>query len=473
VSERPNLLFVFSDQQSWDMLGCYGNEQIMTPHIDRMASEGVLFKHCVSSCPVCTPYRGMLLSGQHPLCNGAMVNDMQMLPGNGNRFAEVLRDAGYHTGYIGKWHLHGGIRERWIPPGPLRYGFDEEFLSNNCDLNYAPEDAFYWDDNGKRVKLGKWEADGQTDQALEFLDHYAGEQPFALFVSWHPPHNWGWGYPAPAEHENLYDLDKIEIRPGCADTPRSRKEYRGHMAMCTDLDGNFGRLMEKLDEKGVSDNTLVIYTSDHGDLLRSHGIHDWHKSRPEHVSCRVPLVLRWPRKLSRRVSDMLVGALDLMPTILGLLGIEPPETCQGNNHAPSMLEGHDVFTESLPLFFWGEDSDWRGVYTHRYTYAFEPPGATRGINVLYDRREDPDELLNLFDSPRHRRVREELHALTMRWMDRFKDDHVPWDTVKHHVYVDPAAAEARWEPYHVESAALKGRPVDLIAGKGEKHESRQ
>ena len=107
---RPNLLFVFSDQQSWDMLGCYGNDQIITPNIDKMAARGVRFNHCVSSCPVCTPYRGMLMSGQHPLYNGCMVNDIQMLPGKGSDFGEVLRDAGYHTGYIGKWHLHGGNR---------------------------------------------------------------------------------------------------------------------------------------------------------------------------------------------------------------------------------------------------------------------------------------------------------------------------------------------------------------------------
>ena len=145
--KKPNLLFVFSDQQSSDMLGCYGNHQIITPNIDRLAAEGLRFDHCISSSPVCTPYRGMLLSGQHPLYNGAMVNDMQMLPGNGNHFGEVLRDKGYRMGY---------------------------------------------------------------------------------------------------------------------------------MAMCTNIDDNFGRLMKKLDEKGIRDNTLVIYTSDHGDLLRSHGIHDWH-----------------------------------------------------------------------------------------------------------------------------------------------------------------------------------------------------
>jgi len=461
VSRQPNLLFVFSDQQSSDMLGCYGNDQIITPNIDRMAAEGVLFKHCISSSPVCTPYRGMLMSGMHPLYNGCLVNDIQMLPGNGNYFGEVLRDAGYRMGYIGKWHLYGGIRDRGIPPGPMRYGFDHEFFSNNCKLEYGAEDAFYWDENGEKVNLDQWEPDGQTNQALAFIDQHAGRQPFALFISWHPPHNWVERYGAPSDYEKLYDTSEIEVRPTCEDTPVSRVEYQGYMAMCTNLDDNIGRLLKKLEEKGVRDNTLVVYTSDHGDLIRSYGIHDWHKSVPEHVASRVPLILNWPEKLSPRVSEMLVGTLDLMPTLLGLLGIKPPGTCQGSNYAAALKEGKDQPTESVPFFFWGSTSDWRGVYTHRYTYAFEPPGATRGINVLYDRQKDPHELENLFDSPDHVKVREELHALTKKWMEKFHDEHILFDTIKQRIYVHPDAGLADWSPTQVISGELKGRPVDM------------
>ena len=234
------------------------------------------------------------------------------------------------------------------------------------------------------------------------------------------------------------------------------------MAMCTNLDANVARLMKKLKDKGIGDNTLVVYTSDHGDLLRSHGIHNWHKSRPEHVSCRVPLIMRWPGKLSKRVCNMPTGTMELMPTILGLLGIKPPDTCQGSNYADALLKGQDLPDKSVPLFFWGENSDWRGVYAQRYTYAFEPKGATKGINVLYDRQKDPHELKNLFHCPDHRKVRQELHALTKKWMATFHDEHVPFDILKKSIYVDPAAARARWSPHMVKSAALKGRPVDLI-----------
>ena len=463
TSRHPNLVFVFSDQQASDMVGCYGNDQIITPNIDQMAAEGVRFRHCVSSYSCCTPYRGMLMSGQHPLYNGCLANDMQLLPGKGNHLGEVLRDGGYRLGYIGKWHLYGGLRDRPIPRGPFRYGFDHEFFSNNCTVDFGAESAFYWDEHGKRVKFGKGEPDGQTDQALDFLDRHADqEQPFALFVSWHPPHGHVDGYAAPAEYEKLYDLAEIKLRPSCEDTLRSRTEYLGYMAMCTNIDQNFGRLLKKLDEKGIRDNTLVVYTSDHGDLLRSHGIHDWHKSVPEHVATRVPLILRWPDKLSPRVSNMLVGTLDLMPTLLGLLDLQSPETCQGRNYAEALKNEKDESTDSVPLFFWGEKSDWRGVYTHRYTYAFEPPSATRGVNVLYDRQHDPHELNNLFTSPAHRKVRDEMHALTKKWMVKFRDEHIPFDTVKQKIYVDPDAARARWSPDQAKSGALKGRPVDLL-----------
>jgi len=184
---RPNLLFVLSDQHSSDMLGCYGNRQVISPNFDRLAAEGVRFDHCISSSPVCTPYRGMLLSGQHPLRTGALDNDLRMLPGDGAYLGEVLRDAGYRTGYIGKWHLYGGDRVRPIPPGPDRYGFDDTFISNNCTVTFDEERAYYWDEQGNRTLYGDWEPYAQTRQALDFLDDQPTEGPFALFVAWHPP----------------------------------------------------------------------------------------------------------------------------------------------------------------------------------------------------------------------------------------------------------------------------------------------
>ncbi|MCF7818025.1 MAG: sulfatase [Kiritimatiellales bacterium] len=423
MDSRPNLVFVFSDQQSWDMLGCYGNRDIKTPNLDRFSREGVRFSHCISTSPVCTPYRGILLSGQHPLRTGAFENDLQMRPGNGKYFAEVLRDAGYRTGYFGKWHLYGGDRNRGIPPGPFRYGFDDEFLSNNCTLVFDAARAYYWDQEGRTKKLyGDWEPYAQTRQAMEFVDRHA-DKPFALFLSWHPPHNWGAaheGYDAPQDLLDLYDPEKLTLRPTVKDSPQIRRAYQGHMAMISSLDRSFGWLMDKLDERGLGTNTIVVFTSDHGDMLRSY---EWpnNKGRAESLSCHVPLLVRWPAQLKPGTSDLLMGTFDLMPTLLGLMQLPVPDSCQGRDASNAILQGRDDGVDEQPLLF--VPLNWRGVYTKRYTYSVDvnDPDGESHFNILYDRQTDPQETRNLFHDPKSAAVREKLHAQTFALMQRFGD----------------------------------------------------
>jgi arylsulfatase A-like enzyme len=428
AAERPNLVFIFTDQHSWDMLGCYGNADVQTPNIDRFAAQGIRFNHCIATSPVCTPYRGMLLSGMHSLRNNTFENDRRMTAGNGNYFAEVLRDAGYRTGYYGKWHLYGGDRNRGIPAGPYRYGFDHEFLSNNCTLVYDAARAYYWCQEGEtRLMYGDWEPYAQTRQAMQFIDQHA-DAPFALFVSWHPPHNWGSAhaeYSAPEELLALYDPEKLTLRPTTEDTPRNRMAYQGHLAMITGIDQAFGWIMDKLEERGVSENTIVVFTSDHGDMLHSHG---WpnNKGRAEHTSLRVPLLVRWPQKLQPGESDMLIGTLDLMPTLLAMMQLPIPETCDGRDASEAIIQGRDDGTDALPIFF--HPLNWRGVYTHRYTYseAFYEGAETRPPNadtftVLYDRQSDPWEQHNLFGHPSVADIQAELRARTQSFMQQFGD----------------------------------------------------
>ena len=395
---RPNLLFVFSDQQSYDMVGCNGNRQIITPNLDKLATEGVRFTHCFSNSPVCTPHRGMLMSGQHPLYNGCFWNDIQLLT-NGQHLGEVLRDAGYRTGYVGKWHLYGGDRDRPIPAGPHRHGFDDLFVSNNCTVDFDPAVAFYFNEAGEKVLFHEWEPIGQTRQALNFIEQCPEEEPFALFVSWHPPHDHLGKelYGAPQEFLDRYDPEKIELRPNCEPTAQARKDYHGYMAMCTGVDQAFGMLMEKLKEKGLAENTLVVYTSDHGDLLHSHG-RPLPKTFPEEESIHVPLLMRWPERLrAARVSDLMVGTLDLMPTLLGLMDLPIPRTCQGVDFARPLIAGNDGSNDgpdSLPLLICSIPRalphGWRGVRTRRYTYAFDQGGNRENpVNVMFDNQADP------------------------------------------------------------------------------------
>jgi len=470
--KRPNLVYVFSDQQSWDMLGCYGNKDIITPNFDRLAEQGIRFNHCISNIPLCTPYRGILMSGQHPFRNGAMQNDLQMLPGNGKYFGEVLRDAGYRMGYYGKWHLYGGDRVRPIPPGPYRYGFDHEFLSNNCTLRFGKELAYYWDENGKKTLYGDWEPYAQTRQALGFIDRHA-DKPFALFMSWHPPHNWGRahaGYDAPEDCKALYNPDKIHLRPTVKDTPKHRMKYQGHMAMITSLDRSFGWLMDKLAEKGLMDNTIVVFTADHGDLLMSYGW-NMYKSRPEHGSCRVPLLIRYPEKLEPSVSELLIGSLDLMPTILGLMDLPIPDTCQGHNLAKAIHQGLDDVVEYQPLFH--ISASWRGIYTRRYTYSYsvikgdskKAKENRRKFNHLYDRKEDFWETRDLYGVPKYAELQNRLHSQTLRWMKRFGDTGMTWEDIAHKTVQEeawPAVIHPPGKRPPGWKGKLKGRPLDLL-----------
>jgi len=474
---RPNLVYLFSDQQSFDMLGCNGNGQILTPNIDKAASEGVRFNHSISNSPLCTPYRGILMSGMHPLYSGALTNDFRMLPsevatqGRGKYFGEALRDAGYRMGYIGKWHLYGGDRNRPIPPGPCRFGFDHTFLSNNCTLLFDKGRAYFWNETGQKELYGDWEPYGQARQAMKFIDENA-DRPFALFVSWHPPHNWSgeYNYSAPEELTKLYDPAGIRLRPSVEDTPQVRKMYRGYMAMCTSLDKAFGQILDRLKAKGLAENTIVVYTSDHGDTLRSRG---WpgHKGCPQAEASRVPLILRYPGRLKPRRSDLLVGTFDLMPTLLGLMGLAVPPTCQGRDLSSAIAEGRDDAVESLPLVM--IPGNWRGVYTRRHTYAFTvdadgnetrhrgyPPSL---LNCLYDREADPHEMTNLFHSAEHRAVRQKLHEEALAWMQRFGDTGWPYRKVFETVLVpEDAAIEKNQGLQSQGNGRLKGRPIDLL-----------
>jgi arylsulfatase A-like enzyme len=479
---RPNLLFVFSDQQSSDTLGCYGNRQAVTPNLDRFAAQAVRFNHCISNSPLCTPYRGLLLSGQHSLFNGALENDVRMLPGRGKYFGEVLRDAGYRTGYVGKWHLYGGNRNRPIPPGPDRYGFDHTFLSNNCTVIFDAERAYYWNPEGRKTLYGDWEPYAQARQAMQFIDENA-DRPWALFVSWHPPHNWSGigprtgpedGYGAPEDLRRLYDPQALRLRGNCADSPSARKLYQGYLAMCTSIDRAFGWLTDKLEEKGLAGDTLVVFTSDHGDTALSHGLLA-NKMRPEAESIRVPLLLRYPGRLTPRASNLLVGTLDLMPTLLGLLGLRKPDTCHGRDLTAAIVNRRDNEVDAVPLFLFA--LDWRGLYTRRYTYAFDTNAGRacryRSVmfsrpaglvwNCLYDREADPWELRNLYASPEHQKLRARLHEQALAAMRRFGDKGLPYERVQE-AALSPADLELVRDQtrMRVTSGVLKGRPVDLL-----------
>lgn len=458
--KKPNLLFVFSDQQTYDMVGCYGNQQIITPNIDKLAEQGLRFENCFSNSPICTPFRGMLMSGQYSLFNGCYSNDRPLLPGNGKKFAEVLRDDGYKTGYIGKWHLLGGDRKRPIPPGPMRYGFDDVFYSNNCHVDFRAGKCFFWNENDEREYFDEWEVYGQTNQAIDFLESVKDkEEPFALFVSWHPPHDWGkftgedgqmhYRYDAPEELMAYYNRDSIKVRPGIESTTDLRRMYHGHMAMTTGVDIAFGQLMDKLKEIGADENTIVVFTSDHGDMLE-YDEATLPKQYPHDYSLHIPFIVKYPKTIKENATtSLLFSALDMMPTILGLMGQEIPNECQGKNLSKAILTGNENAVDYVPIWL-HQHTGFRGVITKDYTFAQSKAGDSKLHNVLFDRKNDPYQLSNDFTKAESEAIKTELWKKTQEWMNSIGDEFYQNEDI------DPIVKDMDFAEYQ------KKRPIGLF-----------
>ncbi|MFB6136023.1 MAG: sulfatase [Halobacteriaceae archaeon] len=454
TAERPNLLFVFSDQHRGVVLGCAGNPDVETPALDGLAAQGTRFENACANAPVCTPSRACLLTGQYPLTHRVIGNDLP-LPTDAPSVAEAFRDAGYRTGYVGKWHLDGVPREKFTPPGPRRQGFDDFWAAWNCSHDYA--DARYYRDEDAPVAVEGYEPVEQTDLALEFLDA-DDERPFCLFLSWGPPHA---PYDqAPGEYRERYDPDSLALRPNAEPIPPETSEIAGDLdpretlanyyAHVTALDDQFGRLLEHLDDAGLREETIVTYTSDHGDMLWSQG--KFKKEQPWAESVGVPFVVRYPGVVpAGETEDAPFGLVDAAPSLLALAGIDPPDEMEGEDYSPRLRGEDPPVRDSVFLAQIVRNSQartqhlppWRGVRTRRYTYARLHDGTGW---LLYDDEEDPYQLHNRVLNDDYAAERERLDALLDEWLERTGD---PFVSEEEHVRAVDMVAEwnARFESF--------------------------
>ncbi len=412
AAERPNVLLILPDQLRAQALGCMGNPDVRTPHIDRLAAEGVLFRQTFANTPVCCPARATLLTGKYPHRHGLVANDLRLRESE-QTLAKLLKARGYRTGFIGKWHLDGGKRDPgFVPPGPRRQGFD---FWAACECRHTHFQPVWFRDTPEPVRGGKFEPEALTDVALEFLRENQ-KRPFFLVVSTGPPHD---PYGAPEKYMRLYDPAKLTMRrnwrPGVRQA--GRQQIAAYYAAITAIDDQVGRMMQALKDFGLERDTIVVFSSDHGDMLGSQG--QRLKRKPWEESIRVPGVLRYPAKVKAgRYVDTLLSHVDFAPTLLSLCGVTPPADMQGADLSAVVLgrtaQGPDsvFFQIFVPFAGDGTPHPWRGVRTQRYMYA----RTEKGPWVLYDLEKDPDELHNLADDPASADVRKGLEARLEKWM---------------------------------------------------------
>ena len=333
ASRKPNVLFVFSDQHRACTMPGEPYNDAAAPVLARLASQGTTFTHCISNYPVCSPYRGILLTGRWPYQTG-VIDNAYPLRRDEYSLGEAFTDAGYRTGYVGKWHLdaRGTEGHALKPAGDARHGFAEWRAWYNTNPHFDRSHT-YDPLTGRQIVPAGYNATLMTDDAIDFIERNK-ERPWMLALALNPPHP-----PfddAPPELIENYPPADLQLRPNAVETVtrgvggrgRSvRKDLAGYNAHVEGVDLEVGRLEECLARNGLSENTIVIYTSDHGEMLGTHNRTG--KRLPHDESCRVPFVVRVPGAPTGRRTDTLLGAIDIFPTVCGLAGVPVPEGCVG------------------------------------------------------------------------------------------------------------------------------------------------
>ena len=400
---RPNVVVLFPDQLRALSLPLFGEHQISTPNIDRLACEGIVLENAVSNCPVCTPARAMLVTGRYPQTTGHLINTTRTRHSEIS-IADTFAHWGYQTAWVGKWHLHTGSwpaldrmpqHPDWVPEGRDRLGF-EYWRAYNQHMVYF--DGFVQKGDWNYERWDGYETDGLLNYGFEFMDG-AGDDPFLLFLSPHPPHYTPFEF-AP---ERFYRMlpDEIVMPANVPEHQQavSRDMYRHYLAMVLAIDEMLGRLLDYLDVKGLSDNTIVLFASDHGTQAGSQGVNPWSKKNPYDASIHVPGIVRYPGRIAAGSrSDGLFSMVDVFPTLCGLAGLPVPRSIEGDNLSEMLLgrvrgTAESAFIMNFSKWFdWFQNgAEWRGVRTRQFTYARWLNGKVE----CYDREEDPLQMNNL------------------------------------------------------------------------------
>ena len=424
---KTNLLFILCDQWrasavSWE------DEQLRTPNLEALAKDGVVFNRAYAANPVCTPNRSCILTGRHSHQHGMITNSL-MLPPAEKCWPEVFKDAGYATHYIGKWHMDGEPKPGFVPPGWRRRGF-ETFEGFNRGHIYHRHWGF--DNEGEPLPFERggdpyYEPTLQAELTMDFIREQQPKNPWACFVSWGPPHT-----PFnPPDSFDKYSAEDIEPPANVpeAHKAKAKKELAGYYGLCESLDHELGRILKCLEEQGAAEDTLIVFTSDHGELAGCHG--KYRKGEPENESLQIPLVISHKAKIKGgRTSEVLFNSIDHFPTLLSLCGLKDPGTATGSDLS-AFVTGAKPDTEGPTSIYCegkvtgspaeGEKpgraakgkggkavpTAWRTIVTPERKLTVR--GSWDNVEHLFDVKADPLEQKNLVDEAKYS---DEIAALT-------------------------------------------------------------
>lgn len=435
---NPNIIWIFGDQHRAQALGCMGDPNARTPHIDRLAAEGLTFTQAVTNYPLCCPARGTLLTSHY--AHECVPGHEHQMPPEQPTIATAFNAADYHTAWVGKWHLdgfHEAVGERAamhiIPPerrGEFDYwlGYENNNSQWDCWVHGGEDEAHY--------QLPTYETDALTDLFIDHLRQHVRAQtadqpqPFFGVLSVQPPHD---PYVAPADFMAHYTPGTIDLRPNVPPVAhvveRARQDLAGYYAMLENLDWNLGRIRSALQDLGIAHNTHIVFFSDHGDMHGSQG--QFRKTAPWEESIRVPMIIggHIPRyeHLSGRI-DAPISLIDLAPTTLGLCGLAVPDWMQGTDYAGYRIRERQIINEPDSAYLQSViptghgdsvDRPWRGIVTRdgwKYIVLAGQPW------LLFNLNEDPYEQVNLAFNRRYAEQRTRLQARLAAWIQRTNDE---------------------------------------------------
>ena len=442
----PNLIYVFADQLGLNHCGYAGADKAHTPNIDRLASQSVSFCNAVSTSPVCAAHRASLFTGKYTTSTGMVINELRMDTDH-ECIGHAFTRGGYETAYIGKWHLyanqlghHHEPGNSFTPRGPDRLGFDGYWASYG--FHHENYKGYYHEESPRKLSYGEgvYEPDGQTDLMVRWLQSAAlSDKPFAAFLSYGTPHDPWEDENVPPDCRELFENvpfpDPRNYKPEndpyadnwgrLAPGERDRLEHwrRNYYGMAANLDQNVGRLLAALDAAGQSGNTIVVFSSDHGEMFGAQGRRA--KNTFYEEAARVPFLVRWPGHIPEAsTSDACLGTVDVMPTLLSLLDLPIPDAVEGMDMShcalgrPGPEPDAALMQNTGACAAWEDAHEWRALRSKRHTYAIYRVDRSE---LFFDNAADPYQMANLAQDPRHRDTLERFRCMLAQKMDSLND----------------------------------------------------